>query len=109
MTEDEMKFLSEVAHRAKDPVMMQSIIMSAVGGVRRNAEEVRKHAVDMEVVASMALNTRLFKGNEKFIADKLEGWKHMNGLKWDEQIAKLRGQKPVAYESSVGHMFGDKR
>ena len=90
MNEEEMKFLSEVAHRAKDPVMMQSIIMSAVGGVRRNAEEVRKHAVDMEVIASMAMNTRLFKGNEKFLADKLEGWKHMNGLKWDEQIAKLR-------------------
>jgi hypothetical protein len=104
-----MKFLSEGARRAQDPVMLQSIIMSAVGGVRRNAEEVRKHAVDMEVIASMALNTRLFKGNEKFLADKLEGWKHMNGLKWDEQIAKLRGQKPVAYESSVGHMFGDKR
>ena len=50
----------------------------------------RKHAVDMEVVASMALNTRLFKGNEKFLADKLEGWKHMNGLKWDDQINKLR-------------------
>lgn len=93
MNEDEMKFLSEVAHRAKDPVMMQSIIMSAVGGVRRNAEEVRKHAVDMEVVASMALNTRLFKGNEKFLADKLESWKHMNGLKWDEQITKLREKK----------------
>jgi hypothetical protein len=93
MNEDEMKFLAEVAHRAKDPVMMQSIIMSAVGGVRRNAEEVRKHAVDMEVVASMALNTRLFKGNEKFMADKLESWKHMNGLKWDEQIAKLREKK----------------
>lgn len=90
MSEDEMKFLSEVARRAQDPVMMQSIIMSAVGGVRRNAEEVRKHAVDMEIVASMALNTRLFKGNEKFLADKLESWKHMNGLKWDEQIAKLK-------------------
>lgn len=93
MNEDEMKFLSEVARRAQDPVMLQSIIMSAVGGVRRNAEEVRKHAVDMEVVASMALNTRLFKGNEKFLADKLESWKHMNGLKWDEQIARLREKK----------------
>ena len=90
MTEDEIKFLSEVTHRAKDPVMMQSIIMSAVNGVRQNAEEVRKHAVDMEVVASMAMNTRLLKGNEKFIADKLEGWKHMNGLRWDDQIAKLK-------------------
>ena len=93
MTQDEMNFLSEVARRAQDPVMMQSIIMSAVGGIRRNAEEVRKHAVDMEVIASMAMNTRLFKGNEKFLADKLEGWKHMNGLKWDEQIAKLREKK----------------
>ena len=93
MNEDEMKFLSEVVRRAQDPVMLQSIIMSAVGGVRRNAEEVRKHAVDMEVVASMALNARLFKGNEKFLADKLESWKHMNGLKWDEQIARLREKK----------------
>ena len=90
MKEDELKFLSEVAHRAKDPVMMQSIIMSAVNGVRSNAEEVRKHAVDMEIVANMAMNTRLFKGNEKFLADKLESWKHMNGLRWDDQIAKLK-------------------
>lgn len=90
MTESEIEFLSQVARRAQDPVMMQAIIMSAVGGVRRNAEEVRKHAVDMEVVASMAMNARLFKGNEKFLADKLESWKHMNGLKWDDQIVKLR-------------------
>ena len=90
MNNEELKFLSEVAHRAKDPVMMQSIIMSAVNGVRSNAEEVRKHAVDMEIVANMAMNTRLFKGNEKFLADKLESWKHMNGLRWDDQISKLK-------------------
>ena len=90
MTEDEIKFLSEVAHRAKDPVMMQAIISSAVGGVVRHAEEVRAHAVDMEIVASMAMNTRLYKGNELFIADKLESWAHMNGLRWDDQIAKLK-------------------
>ena len=90
MNTEDIKFLSEVAHRAKDPVMMQSIIMSAVNGVRQNAEEVRKHAVDMEVIASMAMNTRLYKGNEKFLADKLESWAHMNGLRWDDQIAKLK-------------------
>ena len=92
MNTEDIKFLSDVAHRAKDPVMMQSIIMSAVNGVRQNAEEVRKHAVDMEVIASMAMNTRLFKANQKFIADKLEGWKHMNGLRWDDLIAKLRSK-----------------
>jgi dihydrodipicolinate synthase/N-acetylneuraminate lyase len=91
VTEEEHKFLAEVASRATDQEMLQAIIAAAVSGVRRHAEEVRKHAVDMEVVASMALNSRLFKGNEKFVAEKLEQWKHMNGLKWDDQIAKLRG------------------
>jgi len=92
MNEEDIKFLSEVAHRAKDPVMMHAIISSAVGGVVRQAEEVRKHAVDMEIVASMALNTRLFGGNEKFLADKLESWAHLNGLRWDDQIAKLKAK-----------------
>jgi hypothetical protein len=90
MNIEDQKFLSEVAHRSKDPVMMQSIILSAIGGLKRRAEEVREHAVDMETVASMALNTRLFKGNERFIADKLEKWKHMNSTRWDNQIERLR-------------------
>jgi hypothetical protein len=90
MTLDDEHFLHEVAHRSKDPVMMQSIILSAIGGLKVKSEQVRAHAVDMEVVANMAMETRLFKGNERFIADKLEKWKHMNGLKWDDHIKKLR-------------------
>jgi len=90
MTSEDMKFLQEVAVRAKDPDMFKSIILTLVAGIERNAEEVRRHAVDMEIVANMALNTRLFKGNEKFLADKLESWKHMNGLRWDDQITALR-------------------
>lgn len=93
MTQEEIYFLRQVAQRSHDPVMMRSIITSAIGGCERYAEEVRKHAVDMEVVANMAMNTRLFKGNEKFLADKLEGWKHMNGLRWDDQIKALREKK----------------
>jgi len=92
MNIEDQKFLSEVAHRSKDPIMMRRIIVSAIGGCERHAEEVREHAVDMETVACMALNTRLFKGNETFIADKLEKWKHMNSNRWDAQIKKLRGK-----------------
>jgi len=90
MNIDDETFLYEVAIRSKDPVMMRRIVSSAISGLQANAEEVREHAVDMEVVANMAMNTRLFKGNERFIADKLEKWKHMNGLRWDDQIKKLR-------------------
>jgi len=90
MNIEEEKFLHEVAVRSKDPAMMQRIVLSAISGLRAKAKEVREHAVDMEVVANMAMETRLFKGNERFIADKLERWKHLNGLRWDDHIKALR-------------------
>lgn len=93
MTEEDLIFLNTVRAKAKDPAMLQNIILYAVAGVVSNADEIRKHAVDMETVANMAMNTKLFKGNEKFLADKLESWKHMNGLRWDDQIKRLRGEK----------------
>ena len=89
MNIEDQKFLHEVVHRAKDPLMMQNIIIAAISGVKLHAVEVREHAVDMEVVANMAMETRLFKGNERFIAGKLKKWEHMNGLKWDDHIKKL--------------------
>ena len=92
MTEDDLKFLSEVTRRSKDRAMMQSIILSAIGGLENSAREAHIRAADMEVVASMALNTRLFKGNELFLAQKLERWDGKTSLKWDEQINKLRSK-----------------
>jgi hypothetical protein len=90
MNTEDIKFLNEVAKRSQDPTMMRSIINSALGGCEHNARQASKQAADMEVVASMALNTRLFKGNEKFLADKLESWKHRTALRWDDQIEELR-------------------
>lgn len=90
MTPEDIKFLSEVAHRSQDPVMMRSIINSAIGGLERNSRKAHERAADMEVVASMAMNTRLFKGNEKFLADKLESWAGQTALRWDDQINKLK-------------------
>ena len=90
MNIDDQKFLLEFEHRAKDPETARAIINSAINGMHDRAMENREHAVDMETVAIMALNTRLFKGNERFIADKVESWKHMNSNRWDDQIKALR-------------------
>jgi hypothetical protein len=90
MTEDEIKFFAEVRRRSQDPDVMRQIINVATRGLEDKMYQTRNHAVDMEVVASMAMNARLFKGNEKFLADKLESWKAFNGLRWDDQITKLR-------------------
>jgi hypothetical protein len=90
MTEDELQFLSEVSRRSKDKAMMQSIIMCAINGLELSAIEAHLRASDMEVVANMALNNKLFKGNEHFIAHKLEQWQGKTSIKWDSQIAKLK-------------------
>jgi len=90
MTDDEIKFFAEVRSRSRDSEVMQQIINVAIRGMQDKMYQTRKHAADMEVVASMAMNTRLFKGNEKFLADKLDSWKDFNSLRWDDQITKLR-------------------
>jgi hypothetical protein len=61
-----------------------------LAGINAELDRQRTHAVDMETVAAMALNQRMFKDNKKFIADKLEKHKDMNSLRWDDQIKELR-------------------
>ena len=93
MTNEEKEFLSEVARRAKDPEMLKSIILSAVGGIEAESRESRKHAVDMETIAIMCLNQKLYKSNEKYIADMAEKWQDRAGLNWCQQIKDLRREK----------------
>jgi hypothetical protein len=93
MTPEEIKFLSEVARRSQDPNMMRSIISSALGGCEHIARKANERAADMEVVAAMSLNARVFKGNQKFLAEKLEKWNGKTSLRWDDQIEELKKEK----------------
>lgn len=90
MTPEEIEFLREVASRSQDPTMMRSIINSALGGLEHNARKANERAADMEVVAAMSLNARVFKGQQTFLAEKLEKWNGQTSLRWDDQIAKLK-------------------
>ena len=93
MTESEIEFLGEVARRSQDPAMMRSIIHSAIGGVEHNARQAQERAADMEVVAAMALNARVFKTQHTFLVQKLEKWAGKTSLRWDDHIKMLKGKK----------------
>ena len=93
MTPEDIEFLREVASRSQDPNMMRSIINSALGGCEHNARKANERAADMEVVAAMSLNARVFKGHQTFLADKLEKWKGQTSLRWDDQIKELKKEK----------------
>jgi hypothetical protein len=90
MTPEDITFYQEVRKRSQDPDVMRQIIHVAIRGLEDSANLLQKRAADMEVVASMAMNTRLFKGNENFLAQKLEKWQDQTSLRWDDQINKLK-------------------
>jgi hypothetical protein len=90
MTLEELEFLEAVARRSQDPNMMRSIINSAIGGCEYNARKANERAADMEVVAAMSMNARVFKGNENFLVQKLEKWQGQTSLRWNDQIEKLK-------------------
>lgn len=94
MDPNELKFLAEVRQRCyNDAQMTERIIHSAIIGMVERTNALKLFASDMETIAAIAMNTRLFKGNERFLADKLESVANMCALKWDDQIEKLRSKK----------------
>lgn len=90
MTPEDIKFYQEVRQRSQDPDAMRQIIHVAIKGLEDSANILQQKAADMEVVAAMALNGRVFKGNQDFLAQKLEKWEGQTSLRWDDQIKKLK-------------------
>lgn len=88
--EEELAFLQSIRAYCTTPEQSGKVIGAALAGIHIELDRQRSHAVDMETVAAMALNQRIYKTSKKFIADKLEKHKDMNALKWDDQIKGLR-------------------
>ena len=88
--EEEVVFLQSIRAYCTTPGQSGKVIGAALAGVHAELDRQRNHAVDMETVASVSLNARMYKGSKKFIANLLEKHKDMNALKWDEQIKELR-------------------
>ena len=78
------------------PELAAHITNAMIAGLKESARSRCERAADMETVACMALNTRLFKGNETYIATLLKKWQGIAALKWDDIIEKLdktKGEK----------------
>jgi len=93
MTEEDIKFYQDVRRRSQDPDEMRRIVDAAIKGLEDSARILQQKSADMEVVAAMALNGRVFKNNENFLAQKLEKWQGQTSLRWDDQIEKLKEKK----------------
>lgn len=91
MNEQEMRFYSGLRATIRtNPEWVKTAQSAIQDGITEALAESRGFAVDMETIAAMALETRLFKGNQGFIADKIEKWKSVCSLNWDHMVEKVR-------------------
>lgn len=88
--EEELVFLQAIRNYCTTPGHAGKVIGAAMAGMQAELNRQRAHAVDMETVAALSLNARMYKTSKKVIADKLEKHSGMNSLRWDDQIKELR-------------------
>lgn len=93
MTEPDIKFVLMVENYIlANPHIVGETVFAIQRGITNAFAEASSRAADMETTAAITLNARLFKGNETFIADKLEKWKGKTALRWGDQLAALRSK-----------------
>lgn len=92
MTNAQLMLLESIrTHLHQTPEFAAAITEAMTRGLAESAQLQKERAADMETVASMALHTRLFKGNEKFIAQKIRKWsdKGKTSLLWHDVLERL--------------------
>jgi hypothetical protein len=93
MDEEEAKMYNAVRQWViENPSSIGVITLAITTGLRDYANEARKERGEWEVIACMAMEKRLFNGNQKFLADKIESMKSTNCIRWDHTVEVLRKQ-----------------
>lgn len=92
LTTEDNFFLQDLIRRVKEkPELVGHVTTALTTGVCAAVDQQRTRATDMELVASMAMHTRLFKGNEKFIAQKIRVHSDakQTSLQWNDVLDRL--------------------
>ena len=86
-----LEIYSTVKHWMNDqPDFAVFVINGLLDGLAANAQAARQDRSDWETIACMAMEKRLFNGNEGFLADKIESMKSTNCIRWDHTVEALR-------------------
>lgn len=93
MKKDHIVLLEQIRTELHSTPELAAYITEAMTrGLQEAVTLQRNRAVDMETVAMMTLNTRLFKGNENHIAKLLRKWQSQASMRLDDVIAKLEAK-----------------
>jgi hypothetical protein len=83
-------FISNIrSYLASRPQLLGSAINAMNSGIQDHLMLQNQRCVDMETIASIAVNQRLYKSCKKTIVSKLKVWKAELRFNWDDQIKEL--------------------
>ena len=92
MTQNEYAMCQAIAHFIEEDPSRFKMVQEAIhDGILSLNKKLIESKGDFEVVATMFAHTRLFKGNEKFIAQKIRKWHNQKftSVEWTSILDKL--------------------
>jgi hypothetical protein len=92
MTDNETIFLAVREWVKQEPSRASLITKAMTIGLEDYAKKARDERVEWETIAAIAINARLYNGQERILADKIESMKEGNAHRWDDIVTKLRGK-----------------
>jgi hypothetical protein len=90
MSDNEKIFLAVREWVKQDPSRASFITQAMSIGLEDYAKKARDERVEWETIAAIAINARLYNGQERILADKIETMKESSAHRWDDTITRLR-------------------
>jgi len=91
MTESQYRFLENIKSYVKnDPEIVPYITDFVAKGLKEALDEVNQRAADMEIVASIMMYKKKWKGQDELVMDKINKWKSKASLNWDGLIKESK-------------------
>ncbi|MGV0982607.1 MAG: hypothetical protein ACOYB0_09620 [Polynucleobacter sp.] len=78
------QFLAFIAsYIESDPEAAAHVANYVQAGLRKALDEANQRAADMEIVASIMMYKKRWKGQDELVMDKINKWKGKANLNWD--------------------------
>jgi len=85
------QFLAYIAsYVEKDPESAAYIANYVQVGLRKALDEANQRAADMEIVASIMMYKKKWKGQDELVMSKINKWKNKASLNWDGLLKEVK-------------------
>jgi len=91
MTDIQYRFLQSIESFVQiDPEIAPYISDYVAKGLKKALDESNERAADMEIVASIMMYKKKWKGQDELVMDKINKWKYKSSLNWDGLLKETK-------------------